>query len=85
MQIVRLNCAFSRNLGRGDDVDGLGAIMRGILNCKKASQRVNPSARTERSYFRILYCTPFFVIWEGVSKKIVVPCQFCTNFCAVMP
>ena len=30
MQIVRLNCAFSRNLGRGDDVDGLGAIMRGI-------------------------------------------------------
>ena len=31
MQIVRLNCAFSRNLGRGDDVDGLGAIMRGIL------------------------------------------------------
>jgi len=27
-----LNCAFSRNLGRGDDVDGLGAIMRGILN-----------------------------------------------------
>ena len=32
MQIVRLNCAFSRNLGRGDDVDGLGAIMRGILN-----------------------------------------------------
>ena len=32
MQIVRLNCAFSRNLGRGDDVDGLGAIMRGILS-----------------------------------------------------
>ena len=32
MQIVRLNCAFSRNLGRGDDVDGLGAIMRGIPN-----------------------------------------------------
>ena len=31
MQIVRLNCAFSRNLGRGDDVDGLGAIMRGSL------------------------------------------------------
>ena len=36
MQIVRLNCAFSRNLGRGDDVDGLGAIMRGILKAKAA-------------------------------------------------
>ena len=60
-------------------------IFENCYNCKKASQRVNPSARTERSYFRILYCTPFFVIWEGVSKKIVVPCQFCTNFCAVMP
>jgi len=32
---VRLNCAFSRNLGRGDDVDGLGAIMRGILRSIK--------------------------------------------------
>ena len=34
MQIVRLNCAFSRNLGRGDDVDGLGAIMRGSLKLR---------------------------------------------------
>ena len=38
MQIVRLNCAFSRNLGRGDDVDGLGAIMRGILKGSPPSQ-----------------------------------------------
>ena len=38
MQIVRLNCAFSRNLGRGDDVDGLGAIMRGILKRSPPSQ-----------------------------------------------
>ena len=75
-----------------DSCCSCSCVMRGFtcflgwkFNCKKASQRVNPSARTERSYFRILYCTPFFVIWEGVSKKIVVPCQFCTNFCAVMP
>ena len=43
MQIVRLNCAFSRNLGRGDDVDGLGAIMRGIHNA-----RVDDSVILER-------------------------------------
>ena len=42
MQIVRLNCAFSRNLGRGDDVDGLGAIMRGILNYSKFFDSVLP-------------------------------------------
>jgi len=41
VQIVRLNCAFSRNLGRGDDVDGLGAIMRGILNIEPLIGGVN--------------------------------------------
>ena len=45
MQIVRLNCAFSRNLGRGDDVDGLGAIMRGILKYRKRAAVLKTVAR----------------------------------------
>ena len=49
MQIVRLNCAFSRNLGRGDDVDGLGAIMRGILyQLRRAAPEPQQSAELHR-------------------------------------
>ena len=46
MQIVRLNCAFSRNLGRGDDVDGLGAIMRGIPYFLRAANSAISRAMT---------------------------------------
>ena len=48
MQTLRLNCALSRNFGRGDDVAGLGAIMRDILKAIPHKERT--AKRSEKRY-----------------------------------
>ena len=77
MQIVRLNCAFSRNLGRGDDVDGLGAIMRGILKIIifHILSFVNSAARCRLRHAKGLVCRKMNFASNSVANTADEPIE----------